>query len=83
MFSENFMKGTSTRIIFTFSNNLGYGDNRKDLIVKTRRGDTFELIQTKDGRYKLFNCEDEEAAKKEAKLNAYLENNIPFSSEDL
>jgi len=59
------------------------GDNRKDLIVKTRRGDTFELIQTKDGKYKLFNPEDKEAAKKEAKLKAYLENKIAFSSEDL
>ena len=30
------------------------GDNRKDLIVKTKRGETFEFVQMEDGRYKLL-----------------------------
>ncbi len=59
------------------------GDNKKDLIVKTRGGDTYGLVQTEKGRYEPFNCEDKEAVKKEARLKAYLENKVTFSDEDL
>jgi len=59
------------------------GDNRKDLIVKTRGGKTYEFVQTEGGKYKLFTPEEKEAMKEQARIDFYLENKVSFSSEDL
>jgi len=59
------------------------GDNRKDLIVQTRRGEVFEFIQMEDGRYKLLYPEEKKEIEKQAREQFYLENNIPFSSSKL
>lgn len=59
------------------------GDNRKDLIVKTRRGETFEFIQMKDGKYKLLAPGEKQAIEEEARMQFYLDNNISFSSDNL
>jgi len=64
------------------STNLN-GDERKDKIVVTRRGDRFGYVQMPNGSYKPFTQAEKEAAKREAKMQSYLENNVPFSSNDL
>ena len=58
------------------------GDSRKDLIVKTREGKTYEFVQTEGGKYKLFTPEEKEAMKEQARIDSYLENKVPFSSND-
>jgi len=59
------------------------GDNRPDLIVKNRRGEQFEYIQMEDGRYRLLAPGEKEAIEREARMQFYLDNNVPFSSDDL